>query len=400
MQTRTEAIINPKILKWARERIGLDPGVAAKKINISKDKLTSWENGEKYPSVKQLYTIAEKYSQPPAIFYLSDLPTDEPLPHDFRQVADIPGYIDPILNKEIRRVQRLREDALDLLEEFGERGLHSYPSVNLSEDPEEGSEKLRDVLKVSLQEQFDWRNNAIARKIWTEKIEQLGILVFSSERISLNIFRGVSIGGEGVPVILLNGQDTDAGRIFTLMHELVHLAINSAGVCNPLDYSLDENTTDSITEIFCNRVASGILMPKNYLLEESEVNTANRKTEWPEDKLFPLAQRYSVSREAMLLRLLELGKTNQNHYLSRRKDFLKEYELYRVRKKEKSAPVPYKYRILNKIGRTYAKLVLNALYEDLITTADVASLTGINLKHMGPVEEELFGRAIIFRHGA
>jgi hypothetical protein len=102
----------------------------------------------------------------------------------------------------------------------------------------------------------------------------------------------------------------------------------------------------------------------------------------------------------MLLRLLELGKTNQSHYFARRKEFYKEYELYRVRKKEKSAPVPYKYRVLNRIGRAYAKLVLNALYEDLITTADVASLTGINLKHMGPVEEELFGRAIIFRHGA
>jgi Zn-dependent peptidase ImmA (M78 family)/DNA-binding XRE family transcriptional regulator len=400
MQNRTEAIISPEILKWARERIGLDPDVAAKKIGVTKDKLTSWEKGKKRPSVKQLYTLAEKYSQPPAVFYLSEIPADEPLPHDFRQVSDIPGYLDPALIKEIRRVQRLREEALGLLEEFGEKGLRSYPSVKLSEDPEEVSEKLREALKVSLREQFDWRDNSIARKTWTEKIEQLGILVFSSERINLNIFRGVSIGGAGIPVILLNGQDSDAGRIFTLLHELAHLAINSAGVCIPLDSPLDEKTIDSKTEFFCNRVASATLMPKRVLLEESEVNTADRKTEWPEDKLSPLALRYSVSQEAMLLRLLELGKTNQSHYFARRKEFYKEYELYRVRKKEKSAPVPYKYRVLNRIGRAYAKLVLNALYEDLITTADVASLTGINLKHMGPVEEELFGRAIIFRHGA
>ena len=112
-------------------------------------------------------------------------------------------------------------------------------------------------------------------------------------------------------------------------------------------------------------------MPKKYLLQEPEVEIANKKTEWPEDRDSPLAKRYSVSREALLLRLVELGKTNQNHYNSRRKDFLKEYEMYRMRRKEKSIPVPYKYRILNRIGRAYAKLVLNALYEDMITTTNV-----------------------------
>ena len=400
MQNRTEAIINPEILKWARERIALELDIAAKKVGVTKDKLIAWEDGERYPSIKQLYTIAEKYSQPPAIFYLSKIPTDEPLPHDFRHVAEAPGYLAPELIKEIRRVQRLREEALDLLEEFGGQKSRSYAHANLADDPEEVSEKLREALGVSLEDQVNWKDNAFARKIWTENIEQLGILVFSSERVNLNIFRGVSIGGDGIPVILLNGQDSDAGRIFTLLHEFVHIAINSGGVCNPLDYPLGERTIDSKTEFFCNRVASGILMPKKYLLQEPEVEIANKKTEWPEDKLSPLAKRYSVSREALLLRLVELGKTNQNHYNSRRKDFLKEYEMYRMRRKEKSIPVPYKYRILNRIGRAYAKLVLNALYEDMITTADVASLTGINLKHMGPVEEELFGRAVIFRHGA
>ena len=161
----------------------------------------------------------------------------------------------PELIKEIRRVQRLRGEALDLLEEFGEQKSRSYAHANLADDPEEVSEKLREALGVSFQDQVNWKDNAFARKIWTENIEQLGILVFSSERVNLNIFRGVSIGGDGIPVILLNGQDSDAGRIFTLLHEFVHIAINSSGVCNPFHYPLGERTIDSKTEFFCNRVA-------------------------------------------------------------------------------------------------------------------------------------------------
>jgi len=45
-----KAHINPKILRWMRERGGLDMGDAARAAGISPDQLALWETGEGQPS--------------------------------------------------------------------------------------------------------------------------------------------------------------------------------------------------------------------------------------------------------------------------------------------------------------------------------------------------------------
>ena len=390
------------VLKWARERLGLSLSDAARQIGVNEETLSAWESQEKYPTLTKLYVLAEKYGQPPAVFYLPEPPSDEPLPHDFRYLPDSADQgVNPALVKEIRRAQKIRDEALDLLEDLGVRQPSFKVRAQLNDEPENVAQKIRAVLGIDLNEQSRWRDTGVARKLWTEAAERISILVLYTERITIKEFRGVSIGGEGgLPVILLNGQDSDAGRVFTLMHEIAHLALQNAGICNPFEVPSKAKTRNTETELFCNRVAAAALMPKTSLLEDPQVRKATRHTAWPDDYLEPLARHYSVSREAMLVRLLELGKTNQGYYDDRRRDFKREYELYQQRKKETHAKIPYKYRILNRNGRAYVKLVLSALYENLITTADVASLTGVNLKHMGSVEVELFGRPIVFGHGA
>lgn len=401
MIQKAEATITPRVLRWARERLGLSLSEAARQISVKEETLLAWENHEKYPTPTKLYVLAEKYGQPAGVFYLPEPPPDEPLPHDFRFLPETADQgVNPALVKEIRRAQRIRDEALELSEDLGLRQPSFEVRTHLGDEPENVAKKIRNVLGIELDEQSKWREVGLARKKWTEATERIGILVLYTERISMREFRGVSLGGDGLPVILLNGQDSDAGRVFTLMHEIAHLALHNAGICNPFEVPSKAKTINTGTELFCNRVAAAILMPKSSLLENLQVKNATRQSEWPDDYLEPLARQYSVSREAILVRLLELGKTNQDYYDTRRHDFKREYELYQQRKKQTKVNIPYKYRILNRNGRAYVKLVLSALYENIITTADVASLTGVNLKHMGSVEKELFGRPIIFGHGA
>jgi Zn-dependent peptidase ImmA (M78 family) len=44
--------------------------------------------------------------------------------------------------------------------------------------------------------------------------------------------RGVSLPGDVLPIVILNGGDAHAGRIFTLLHELTHLLLRQGGVCD------------------------------------------------------------------------------------------------------------------------------------------------------------------------
>ncbi len=396
--TTERANINPTVLAWAREQLGLSLDQAASVLGFKSERLAAWEAGEAKPTEKQLYTLAGKLGQSPAIFFLPEPPADEAFPHDFRRLAETGGDIYPQLAKEIRRAQRISFEAADLLEDIGDSGSSLEVTGSLNADPEQLGARIRQALKVTPEMQASWRKPEAARKKWSELIEQLGVMILSAERIPLSVFRGVSIS-TGVPVVLLNGQDSDAGRIFTLMHELAHLSLRNAGICCIFDQRLGSDNSDARVEWFCNSVAAAVLMPRDQLLAQSAVRSANPDSEWPDDELRPLAQHFCVSQEAMLVRLVELGKTNRAYYISRRDDFKRAYEAYRAERRSKSAPVAYKYRVLNKNGRAYTKLVLSALYENVITTADVASLTGVNLKHMPAVEQELFGRPIVFGHG-
>jgi transcriptional regulator with XRE-family HTH domain len=97
---------------------------AARQIGVKEETLSAWEDEhqEKYPTLTQLYVLAEKYGQPAGVFYLTESPLDEPLPHDFRFLPESADQgINPALIKEIRRAQRIRDEAFELSEDLGVR---------------------------------------------------------------------------------------------------------------------------------------------------------------------------------------------------------------------------------------------------------------------------------------
>ncbi|GAG67915.1 unnamed protein product, partial [marine sediment metagenome] len=66
---KSNAHINHEMLIWARKTVKLSVEFAAKKIGVKMEKLESWEKGEAFPTVKQLYKIANVYKRPFALFY-------------------------------------------------------------------------------------------------------------------------------------------------------------------------------------------------------------------------------------------------------------------------------------------------------------------------------------------
>lgn len=68
------ALINNKILKWARKKVNLSIQEAAELIKVPEQTLVEWETGKKLPSTSQLETIAEIYLQPFSAFYLPNIP--------------------------------------------------------------------------------------------------------------------------------------------------------------------------------------------------------------------------------------------------------------------------------------------------------------------------------------
>jgi Zn-dependent peptidase ImmA (M78 family) len=118
----------------------------------------------------------------------------------------------------------------------------------------------------------------------------------------------------------IDGKDSPRAKVFTLFHELCHIAIGASGFC---DLHETADRTDGI-EPFCNRVATEALVPSRNLLAEPLV-TQHHSVEWEEWRVRELATTYGVSTEVLLRRLVTFGHTTEAFYHAKRDEYLRAY---------------------------------------------------------------------------
>jgi Zn-dependent peptidase ImmA (M78 family)/transcriptional regulator with XRE-family HTH domain len=357
---------------------------AAGKVPTKPERLGAWERGDDRPTLNQLRKLANAYKRPIALFYLPEPPGDfKPLQHDFRRLPGLVSTVkSPRLLYEIRHAYARREVALDLWSSAGK----SPPAFTLTAALEDDAEGLGARLRTKLAPAVptNWNSDYDPFNFWRSKLEAAGVLVFQAERIQVGEMRGFSISERRLPVIVLNIKDSPRGRTFTMLHELTHLMLHEAGVCDLQEES--QRPEENKIEIFCNRVAGAALVPQSELLAESVVRSKARRDTWSNSELRSLSNRFGVSRRVILRRLLILGRTTQAFYKDKQAEFDETYA--RLQPEEGFAP-PYRVA-LSTAGPLFARLVLTSYYQESITASDVSDFLGVRLKHLPKIEAELF----------
>jgi Zn-dependent peptidase ImmA (M78 family) len=387
MPRSADALINPALLKWARESAGMSIEEASQRLRVSEDRLRSWEAGTALLTVKQLWKVANLYKQSFAAFYLSEAPpVFYPPLKDYRRLpGGAPGRPSAELYVDVRAALDRRAVALELLEDATETPLTFELSASLSSDPEELGIRLRQSLSVETPQQLLWRDPRIAFNNWREAIEQTGVLVFQSKSVPLSTMRGYSVSLTPLPIIVVNRKDSYAGRSFTLLHELVHLTLRTSGVCD-LDPRVGRPEEEERMEIFCNHVAGTALVPKQALLEQELVAGHHGHT-WRDEELQELAGLFAVSREVVLRRLLMTGKTDEAFYREKRDQFAEEYATRPRPRGFVTPPVD----VVSLSGKVFVRLVLEAFYSERITLSDASEFLGIKLGHLQEVTNTVAG---------
>ncbi len=377
-----EALINPQILAWARESAGFYIEEAAKKIPIQPDKLRNCETGNDHLTISQLRKLCNVYKRPLAFFYLPQPPQIEQLPKDFRRLPEDEEKLSPNLRLEIRRAKYRREVALDLFKELEIEIPKLKIKADLTDDVYEIGNRIRKLLRVSFKQQERIKKDSLLN-FWREKIEDLGTLVFSASLIDLKVMRGFSIDKNPLPIIVLNSKDHHKARIFTLFHEFTHILLHSGGICD-----LGEQNK---IEVFCNAVAGEALVPTDWLQAIPVVQQHQDKSEWNEEHIYNLAERFGVSREVILRRLLAIGKTTEYFYKQKREQYQAEYriKINQDEAEKKSFAIPQHYKVLNKTGRKFAKLVFESYHQNKIGLLDVSEYLGTKLNHLPKIEQSL-----------
>lgn len=184
-------------------------------------------------------------------------------------------------------------------------------------------------------------------------------------------------------MIALNGSDWPRPRLFTLIHELTHLAINAGGICDLHETSKQSNLEQDRVERYCNEVAGAALMPAAALLANRIVAS---RPKWDLDLLGDVCGGFSTSSEALLLRLIDLGNAGWDDYRRLKPQLDALYEDAQKREKarqkaQKSGPSFYVVKARD-LGHNYVIGVLDAFQSRAISSYDVADYLDVKYNQL------------------
>lgn len=245
-------------------------------------------------------------------FFLAE-PPEEPVPiPDFRTIGDAgverpsPDVLDTIYACQMRQEwyrDYSVEQELDPLDFVG--------SASTAESPILVADRIRHAIRFSVDERSMYSTYEDALRALIDLIESIGVLVMVSGIVGGNThrkldpdeFRGFALSDPLAPLIFVNGADTKAAQIFTMIHELAHVYLGDTALS---DAAMARPATNS-HERWCNAVAAEVLVPMSSLLVEYRGTP-------DEAELNRLARKYRVSTLVVLRRIFDAQELSWDDY--------------------------------------------------------------------------------------
>ncbi len=386
---KPRALINPKVLEWARVDRGFDIDEAARKIRISPKKLEKCESGEESLTLPQFRRAAQVYRRPTAIFFLKKVPESQE-PPEFRRMKysrDLP--LSPQIRLELRRIYYRKKVAENLIDYGPEYDWAFVGSISIQDDPEEIGLLIRKMLEIPDEYPKGFREHKVLN-LWRRRVENLGVLVFAVPKVDVVEMRGFALAKTPFPVIAFNRRDAPQARLFSLLHEFTHVLLGESTICEVHDSGSNAHRNGSIGTL-CHHARGSGLMPSASLIETSIVRNHGSSPSWSEKDIRRISSRFNVSRPVALRRLLILGRTTHEFYSSK----IEEWEMEPPRRKRRTGGgESIAERVIRLLGYNYVNLIMNAMNGDAISLTDVSEIFDMKLKHLHKLEESILGSPV------
>lgn len=352
---------SPSALKRYREETGLSVDELARKTGISSNKLRVAEANE---------TEVFKLSQLEKISEILFVPAVYLTTSDFYYQRKIPELID------FRNEDNIHQDSyayFSLIQEFcSARENYLYVLETINETPKKfsleltGNDAKHDARLIEKYFGFHTQKNKKYAKndyynSWRDIIENQDILVFekSNDKYGSD---GLSIYFEDAPVIVIfsSGQ-APSRRLFTMIHELVHLGLKQSvfdGFLTISDYDIER---------YCDAVAGHVIAP------EELINKYYSDSKSLGEIVDSIRKDIKASRPAIAIQLYITNKISRFE--------LEEYlQFLEPPKPEQFAGLKKQYSVMNYYGNNFVQLVMNAMWQENISSAMAKNILGINDK--------------------
>ena len=214
---------------------------------------------------------------------------------------------------------------------------------------------------------FDLQSTGAAINLFVGRLENVGCVVMfqsmigfqTSRKIPVSECRGFTLVDEHAPCIFINNDDAPGAKLFTLVHEFVHvLKGESAG-----DGGDDTLKEDNELERFCDAVAAEFLMPENLFRDI----WTKRKGDFKR-----VATPFKVSGLAAARRALTLGLITEERFFA----YYQWLTSLPVTPKPKGGSGDFYATAKKRLGYAFLVHVRNAINSNQLLYRDAYALTG------------------------
>ena len=361
--------VKPEVLSWALNQV---PEMKFK-AEVSK-RLDKWLSGTSLPTFRQIESFSKTTGIPLGYFFLDRPPEEKFGLVQFRTVdsrrLEVPSRE---LKNTVSDMERIQDWMREYRQENGYDGIKFIGSVR-SKNIYEAAEKIRKDLGV----QKNWFEHihSGAFSYFREQLSECGVIVMMSgvmrnnthKPLSIQEFRAFALVDEFAPLIFVNASDAENGRLFSLLHEAVHLWLGKNDLFN--DYYSNVVSVNE-DEKFCNAVAAELLVPREYFLEKWSKDSAKDS-----EKIDFLAKVFSCSRIVIARKALDCGLINTELYAD-----IQKATLLSVQKPKSNAPGGDFYRTArSRLDGNFVRALCTGLAERSISYPEAYRLTNTNGK--------------------
>lgn len=367
--------ISQDILDWVISQTS-SYGVHPKTLPMIKE----WQRGTKIPTYNQIEVASRDTRIPLGYFFLKTPPTENIPLLEYRTIK----------SQEFEQPSR---DLLDTIEEMEQ--IIDWTKNNLRAEGAEGNPVIGELkgvtdidtistyIRDTLELEENWFENTkdagdsfrklkIAMNAVGVIVMMNGIVRSNTHRpLDVNEFRAFTIIDEYAPLIFINANDSINGRLFSLLHEFVHICL---GVNNLFNDRYSFGKSVSLVETISNAATAEVLVPNTIFL--CKWNKSGRDGASLDARIMQLAHFFSCGSVVIARKALDAKEIDITQYRHISKEATKHF----IEKKnsQPSGGGDYYATMGSRIDRRFFNLLYKSVSEGKTQYTEAFRLTNTN----------------------
>ncbi len=235
--------IQPAIINWALSQ------TSEEKLGVKlMGSIKHWLDGTKSPTFSQIEDFSKKSHIPLGYFFLQTPPVEQIGLLEYRTLNSV-ELANPSRNliDIIREMEAIQDWMIDYRKEMNYDTSFVVNSLNGETNIVTIADRVRKDLGLSIEWYRECGNSSEAFNKLRELLENCGVIVMMSgivgknthRALDINEFRAFAMVNDRAPLIFINGADSFAGRLFSLLHETVHVWLGENDLYNDRRYSTE-----------------------------------------------------------------------------------------------------------------------------------------------------------------